>query len=747
MLYDTGVTVTKIEPVDANNIKVTVDVAADCRLGEHIAQVRTKSGISDYRSFFVGALPSVDEVEPNSEFEQAQRIELNRTVSGVVQNEDIDWYVVSLKKGQRLNVEIEAIRLATMFDPFVGIVDSKRFEIVACDDAPLLHQDSLAGFVAPEDGDYYIYVRESSYGGNDSCRYRLHVGTFPRPTVAYPAGAPAGQETEVRLLGDVAGEMTRKVTFDETGKFRPGLFVEDEQGITPSPLVFRSFPYPNVMEAEPNDDMAALSEVSSLPAAFNGIIEKSGDHDAFKFAAKKGEVWDFEVFARRLGSGLDPVLVIYNADRGAIASNDDSRGTDAYLRFQVPADGDYFLAVYDHLLRGQSDFVYRVEVDHPAPSLAIEIPRTVQYLQYRQTIFVARGNKFATLLQANRDNFGGEIVLGDNPLPAGVKVDARPMPPNMNVMPVVFEADENAEIAGGLYDFVAHPSDANLNFQGHFSNLADFVLGEPNNSLYIGCRVDKLPIAVIDKLPFTLELVPPTAPLVHNGTLNLKIIAHRDPGFEEPINVQFPFRPPGIGTRGSINIGKNETEGYYPINAAGNAQTGTWPVYVIGSANVNGAAWVSSSLVDMTVAPPFATLEINRVACEQGQTAQVYCKVKQVTPFEGEAQAELLGLPPEVTTEPKTITKDTTELVFDVKTTDKSPVGNHKTMFCQLTVNIGGQDAVASAGRLEFQINQPVVTTAPAALLSPLRHKPQRRHRPSRCHGWNNFAPKRSRHQ
>ena len=52
--YEPGFQVTKIEPKDANNFAATVKVAADCRLGEHVAQVRTKSGISDYRTFYVG---------------------------------------------------------------------------------------------------------------------------------------------------------------------------------------------------------------------------------------------------------------------------------------------------------------------------------------------------------------------------------------------------------------------------------------------------------------------------------------------------------------------------------------------------------------------------------------------------------------------------------------------------------------------------------------------------------------------
>ena len=44
--YDKGFEVTKVEP-SGGSVKVTVKVATDCRLGEHVAQVRTASGISD----------------------------------------------------------------------------------------------------------------------------------------------------------------------------------------------------------------------------------------------------------------------------------------------------------------------------------------------------------------------------------------------------------------------------------------------------------------------------------------------------------------------------------------------------------------------------------------------------------------------------------------------------------------------------------------------------------------------------
>src|SRR5437899_1503259 len=100
LFYSPGFEVVKVETVDANNCKATVKIAPDCRLGEHVAQVRTKTGISDYRTFYIGALPQVDEKEPNSLFDQPQPITLNQTVVGTIGGEDVDYFVVEAKKGQ-----------------------------------------------------------------------------------------------------------------------------------------------------------------------------------------------------------------------------------------------------------------------------------------------------------------------------------------------------------------------------------------------------------------------------------------------------------------------------------------------------------------------------------------------------------------------------------------------------------------------------------------------------------------------
>src|SRR5947209_1181711 len=175
LFYTPGFSATKLQVVNDGQVKAIVKIAADCRLGEHAMRVRTATGISELRTFWVGALPVIDEKEPNSDFSTPQKIPLNVTIHGVIDNEDVDYFAFDAKKGQRVTAEIEGMRLAnTLFDPYVAILDTKRFELAASDDSPLLGQDALASAVIPADGTYVVQVRESAYGGNGACAYRLH---------------------------------------------------------------------------------------------------------------------------------------------------------------------------------------------------------------------------------------------------------------------------------------------------------------------------------------------------------------------------------------------------------------------------------------------------------------------------------------------------------------------------------------------------------------------------------------------
>ena len=708
-LYSAGVTVKSIEQVDDNNVKVTVEITADCRLGEHVAQLRTASGISEYRSFFVGALPEIAEVEPNNEFEKPQVIEQNVTVTGIVTQEDVDHYQIKAIKGQRISIEIEGIRLGSqLIDPFVAVLDENRFEVHVQDDTLLLKQDCFISFIPTEDATYTILVRDSSYGGNGNCHYRMHVGPFPRPAIAWPAGAPAGVEAEIQLLGDPAGPITHKFLVEES-PFRDGIFYQDELGITPSPIAFRVSPLNNLFEAEPNTGFDDSTNVV-LPAALNGILQEPNDHDWYNFDCKKGQVFDIEVFAQRINSPIDAMINIYGPDKKHIQGNDDSRGADPYYRFTAPADGKFYMRVRDLLERGGGDSVYRVEISPPKASLTVSIPRVARYSQYRQSVFVPKGNRFATLISASRANFGGELKLLQDNLPPGIQMHTMPMAANLNLMPVVFEASADAEISGQLVDLIASHVEDEKNISGGYRNSALLVGGPPNNTQYIGCPVDRLPIAVVNSLPFKIEIVQPKAPLVRDGSINIKVVVHRDEGFTAPITLQFPFRSPGVGTRGTVQIPEGQSEATYPLNANGNAQIRQWPMYILANSNVGGNAWASSQLATLNVAERFVTFEIARASCEPGQETQFVCKLTHITSFEGKATAELIGIPPHTEVAKMEFDKTTEQLVFTVKTKPETPIGKHTGVFCRVTIPFEGDSIVATAGRSELQIDKPLPT-------------------------------------
>ena len=160
--------------------------------------------------------------------------------------------------------------------------------------------------------------------------------------------------------------------------------------------------------------------------------------------------------------------------------------------------------------------------------------------------------------------------------------------------------------------------------------------------MYIGGTCRSVAMAVTEKVPFHLEIVQPKVPLVRNGTMNLKVVVERDEGFDKPIHLEFPFSPPGIGAAGAVDIPAGQTEGVYPLNANGDAMIGKWPILVIGAAEIDGQAWVSSQLAELEIAAPYVTAELKRAAVEQGQTTQIFATLTPSTSFEGQAQAQLL---------------------------------------------------------------------------------------------------------
>jgi len=710
MSYSPGFTVAKLEVISPTHVKATVKIAADCALGEHAFRVRCASGISTLRTFWVGALPTVDESEPNNEFATPQPVPFGATIHGVVSPEDVDYFAVDVKQGQRITVEIEGMRLGTAyFDPAIAILDDKRFELATSDDTPLLAQDGCASVVAPATGRYTIRVRESAFGGNAADHYRLHIGPMPRPTAVYPAGGRPGEELEVSFLGDPSGVAKRKAklpTLVTPSRF--GLHLDDTTGISPSALPFRICDLPNVLEVEPNHGPAQATP-GPAPGAFNGIIAKPGEHDFYKFTAKKGQTFDVRCWARRLGSQLDPVMWISNAAGQALVGSDDAENSpDSYFRFTAPADGDYVIGIRDHLFKGGPTFTYRIELTVPAPrSMTFLYKYGLFPTQERQTIDVPRGNRYAALVGTFRYDTGAELEIVASGFPGQVTALADKLPNGYTFVPVVFEAANDAPLGGTLGELAAKATDPKAAVAGRFEQMVEMVYGY-NNAVFLYTPVHKVAVAVTEPVPFSIRVVEPKVPLVRDGAMGLRVIAERRDGFKAPIVVTPLFNPPGVGAN-AITIAEGQAEGVMPLTANGAAAVGKWKYVVMAYATVkDGPVWVSSQPANLEIGVQPVTVAIERAAGEPGKPAAFHGRVAVNTAFAGPAKVRLLGLPAKVAATELDLAADAKELSVPLTIDAASPPGNHKNLICQVTITQNGEPIVFTAGLADLRIDAPL---------------------------------------
>ncbi len=117
---------------------------------------------------------------------------------------------------------------------------------------------------------------------------------------------------------------------------------------------------------------------------------------------------------------------------------------------------------------------------------------------------------------------------------------------------------------------------------------------------------------------------------------------------------------------------------------------------------------MSSQLAKLTVASQFLTLNFSPVSVEQGKEVDLPVKINKLVDFPGEAKVKLIGLPNKVTTEPVTITKESTDVVFHVKTDPTSPPGDTKSLFCEVVVMRDGEPIVHNLGTGRLRIDTPL---------------------------------------
>lgn len=702
-----GFSVREITSKSGNRLVAKVAIAPDCQVGEHGLRVRTATGISNLITFHVGLLPEIDEKEPNNDFHNPQVIPLNTTVRGVVENEDVDYFAVDLKAGQRLSVEVEGMRLGkAFFDPAVAILDSKRFVLAAADDTAFGGQDAVCAAVAPADGRYIVQVRESAFGGSGDSYYRLHVGTFPRPVAEFPLGGTAGQSVKVRWVGDPLGSWEEELALPSQPADRWPVLAHRDGQTAPTPNWLRvSAGGSETAEVEPNDAPNQATP-ASVPGACNGVLERPDDRDFFRFSAKKGQAFDIRVLARQLRTPVDSVLTVHAANGRQLAANDDAGSPDSIIRWTAPNDGEYLIGIRDQLGAGGPEYVYRIEIAPVQPKLRLSLPERQQFRDI--VAAVPRGNRFAFLVSVTREDFDGPVDLRFEDLPPGISVETFPIPPGQTAVPVILTAAADAPLEGRWVNIKGVSKVGEQEIVGDLLQRTSRVRGQ-NNREYWNFYSHRLAAAVTEAVPFRVTIQQPKVPLVQGGTMDLVIKAERDAGFDGPITVAMLNLSPGVSAPTSVTIAQGAQEVRMPLTATRQAALGTWKIVALASANINGTVEVATPPADLTVASPFVAMTFPQISLDQGQSGNWPAQVEVRTKFEGNAQVELLGLPSGIASEPQTITAESQQCTFPLRTEPTAPVGLHKSVIVKVTITQDGEPIVhlLPAGELRIQKPRP----------------------------------------
>ncbi len=735
LLYDSDLVFKKLEVVSDNELKATLVASADCRIGAHPLRLRTPGGLSELKSVHISPFPVIAEVEPNDGPKEATAASLNATMSGVIDPGDVDSFVVTLRKGERLSAEVEAIRLGgEMTDMVLTVIGPDGRTIIQVDDTLMARQDPFASLVAPGDGRYILQVRETAFGGGSSSTYALHLGDFPRPKAIFPPGGQAGKDVRLRLLGADADAAIEVVSLPANSGPWWDFYPRLGGATAPTPAPLRVRPYSCVDEADPAE--AALPrgdriEPRDWPVAFHGVVARAGDVDAFAINARAGEVLQVEVFAERIGSPLDSIVEIFNPDGILIGRGDDDACHDSRIAFNAEMEGAYRIEISDKRREGGSAFLYRIEVEQPRPSLEVFLAGPVRKSQARQVIAVPRGNRVTAYLGVRRDGFDAPVRLEVSGLPRGVSFDFQEIPAAIYLTPIVIEAAADAPLGATLVEVKGMASTPGGSVRGGFQQIVDLIPATGDGS-YQSVTVDRLAVVVTEEAPYRVSLSRPKAPLARDGAIEVVATVERAKRFEESLEVTLPYLPPGVEMEGPIVLSPTESRAVFRLFARPDADPVSWrlaaevktapprrdrramtialqntidPTAAGGTGGrrrrvpVEAAPEVASKFVPIELSASSISGRFEPLTVEQGKTVVVTLDLDMSSPLLGSMEATLEGLPPRASARRVIATPGRRRLEFPVTVAETTPIGEHDSLLCRLTGEVDGQVLVYQVGR------------------------------------------------
>jgi len=695
---------------DEKKLRVSITVSPDAPLGARDLRVTSPSGVSEPVVLSVDFLRQVSEMEPNNDTNHAQQVDLPVAIHGVIHEAaESDFFRFKASKDQRLIFDVFAFRAGSPLDSSLALLDAAGKELSRSEDVNGL--DSLLDFTVPEDGEYFLQLRDFRYQGGKDFRYRLVAGELPFLDGIFPLGGQRGKSIELSLRGrNLDGLSRMKLRIQPNAPLgQQEIRAHTAKGYS-NPALIDVGELPEFTETEPNNSTTNANAIT-LPVVINGRIGGERDVDEFKFKAGKDQTYIFEVEASRFGSPLDAVLYLSDSKGTVIQQNDDAVGADARIERKFAEEGEYFIRIRDLLQRGGDDFGYRLSVRPPKPDFIVNFsPDTPR---------VARGSYTIVNVEAQRQaGFGGAVEAWLENLPAGVTAEPLLVPPDSALSPlIVLHADENAPLGHHRIRLAA---------SGVIGGQKVVREGRPQAN---GRAVREAFLTVLDKPAFTLEPITLSALMEQNQSSVVELLIHRHNGFTGDIQITAEGFSAGkeLLTRNvelqPVTLKAAESRATLNLKAKLDSETGTRLILFKAEAKVDGQTNVQFSRpfpltinpVPFTLANSLPRLTLTAMPPDKKSAAgeaEFSVKANRRGWFTDDISLAVEGVPEGVLINSTNIGRGTGEAAFKITASDKAPAGKDVSLTVVGTANINGRDYKFRGSPVVVTINAPAAEPA-----------------------------------
>ena len=724
---------------DPTSWRVRITPDPDVAVGVYVVRVQTDGGLSNPFPLAIDQVPRIVEVEDNSAFGSAQRVEGPVVVEGQASGSDVDFFRFSGRKGERVVIDAQCARVGSGVDPSIRLSTAGRRFLAGEDDTPGLLTDARLFAELPADGEYVVELSDTRYQGTGPrTNYRLLIGpSVLAAATVFPLGGRRGESVRFELTGGTLpgpGPLVAELPLNAMVAIEPGWvlprFDDVALGLADpvptggwgsrvvdwlGPLAIGDFPE----YREPTDPTAAPIS-TAIPAVFNGRIEAPGDSDSFLVQVTPGQKLQIKVDAAALGSRLDGVLQVRGKGGSVLANNDDSalpgqprrrRGAaaaankkapilslDPELIVNVPGDStELTVTLRDLNGDGGPNYPYRLTIEPSRPGFDLAVTSGDQ-------VNIPRGGTASIGVEADRQDFDGPITVTIADLPPGVTVRPGLIPPGQTVGACTVSASSDASFAA-----------TTLDLRGEATGPSGSILVQATRATIVASQADFATMVVnqtgllgAPAAPLPITLTTPDQPVEMVLAYNASVPVHavRSPGAEDVV-LTFGSLPtvPNLAVAPDPKLGAKVLDGSIIVNTNPDLPPG--PLVIAFNAKgkfgdrertiaLPAVAFNVVRPADIGVVPP-------RVEVAAGGSVEAVGTLVRRGPFREPVTVKLDGLPAGLKADPVIVPPESTEFRIKITADGQAKLAEAPAQLA-LTYKLGPRDYASPPSSLVIKV-------------------------------------------